>query len=112
MALLPPMILGIAVDRLTAGQPLPVFLAVLYYLFLALTGVTESVREGLLTVFGQKITHALRSSLMAKYSACPRTSCPPRNRAPSSPALWARWTPWRTCSLPASSACWRMSARY
>ena len=67
MALLPPMILGIAVDRLTAGQPLPVFLAVLYYLFLALTGVTESVREGLLTVFGQKITHALRSSLMAKY---------------------------------------------
>lgn len=27
----------------------------------------ESAREGLLTVFGQKITHALRSSLMEKF---------------------------------------------
>ena len=29
---------------------------------------SESFREGLLTVFGQKITHALRSSLMDKYT--------------------------------------------
>ena len=67
MALLPPMILGIIIDTLTTGQAIPVVLIVLYYIFLALTGVTESVREGLLTVFGQKITHALRSSLMDKY---------------------------------------------
>lgn len=68
MALLPPMILGIIIDTLTTGQTIPVVLVVLYYIFLALTGVTESVREGLLTVFGQKITHALRSSLMNKYT--------------------------------------------
>ena len=35
---------------------------------LALTGLTESLREGFLTVFGQKITHALRSSLMDKFT--------------------------------------------
>lgn len=35
---------------------------------LALTGFTESARESLLVVFGQKITHALRSSLMDKFT--------------------------------------------
>lgn len=67
MALLPPWILGIAIDRLTAGQEILWKMAFLYFIFLALTGVTESVRESLLTVYGQKITHALRSSLMDKY---------------------------------------------
>lgn len=66
-ALLPPVILGRMIDRLTAGYPLQITLIILYYVFLAMTGITESVREGLLTVFGQKITHALRSSLMDKY---------------------------------------------
>lgn len=68
MALLPPMILDIVIDTLTTGQALPVTLVILYYVFLALTDVTESVRESLLTVFGQKITHSLRSSLMEKYA--------------------------------------------
>ena len=39
----------------------------LYFGLLALTGLLESARESLLTVFGQKITHALRSSLMEKF---------------------------------------------
>ena len=41
-------------------------LILLYFGMLALTGLMESAREGLLIVFGQKITHALRSSLMEK----------------------------------------------
>ena len=41
---------------------------VLYFAFTVLTGLTESLRESLLTVFGQKITHALRGSLMEKYT--------------------------------------------
>lgn len=68
MALLPPMILGVVIDTLTKGHTLPVVLVAFYYIFLALTGISESLREGLLTVFGQKITHALRSSLMNKYT--------------------------------------------
>lgn len=66
--LLPPWILGSIVDTITAGNVVPVALVILYFAFTVLTGLTESIREGLLTVFGQKITHALRSSMMEKYT--------------------------------------------
>lgn len=67
-ALLPPWILGSIVDTINAGNAVPVALVILYFAFTVLTGLTESLREGLLTVFGQKITHALRSSMMEKYT--------------------------------------------
>lgn len=67
-ALLPPWILGSIVDTITAGNVVPVALVILYFAFTVLTGLTESIREGLLMVFGQKITHALRSSMMEKYT--------------------------------------------
>lgn len=67
-ALLPPWILGSIVDTITVGNAVPVALVILYFAFTVLTGLTESLREGLLTVFGQKITHALRSSMMEKYT--------------------------------------------
>lgn len=67
-ALLPPWILGSIVDSITGGNNVPVTLIVLYFAFTVLTGLTESLRESLLTVFGQKITHALRGSLMEKYT--------------------------------------------
>ena len=67
-ALLPPWILGSIVDTITAGNVVPVVLVILYFAFTVLTGLTESIREGLLTVFGQKITHALRGSMMDKYT--------------------------------------------
>lgn len=67
-ALLPPWILGSIVDTITAGNTVPVALVILYFAFTVLIGLTESLREGLLTVFGQKITHALRSSMMEKYT--------------------------------------------
>ena len=67
-SLVPPLILGWIIDGLTAGQTLALSMALYYFGMLALTGLTESLREGLLTVFGQKITHALRSSLMEKFT--------------------------------------------
>ncbi len=67
-ALLPPWILGSIVDTITVGNSVPLALVVLYFAFTVLTGLTESLRESLLTVFGQKITHALRGSLMEKYT--------------------------------------------
>lgn len=67
-ALLPPWILGRIVDTITAGNVVPVALVILYFAFTVLTGLTESIREGLLTVFGQKITHALRGSMVDKYT--------------------------------------------
>lgn len=67
-ALLPPLILGKVIDTITAGKEAAFLLIFSYFGLTALTGFSESLREGLLTVFGQKITHALRSSLMDKYT--------------------------------------------
>lgn len=66
-ALIPPLILARIVDTITGGKSAAAYLLVLYLGMLALTGIMESVREGFLTIFGQKITHALRSSLMEKF---------------------------------------------
>lgn len=66
-ALIPPLILAKIIDTLTAGNEAAFSVILLYFVLLALTGILEAAREGLLTVFGQKITHALRSSLMDKF---------------------------------------------
>lgn len=66
-ALYPPLVLGKIVDTLTTGSQMPVYLVFLYMAFTVITGLMEDTREGLLTVFGQKITHALRSGLMEHF---------------------------------------------
>jgi len=66
-ALIPPLILAKIIDTVTAGNEAVFSVILLYFVLLALTGILEAAREGLLTVFGQKITHALRSSLMDKF---------------------------------------------
>lgn len=66
-ALIPPLILAKIIDTVTAGNEAAFSVILLYFVLLALTGILEAAREGLLTVFGQKITHALRSSLMDKF---------------------------------------------
>lgn len=66
-ALYPPLVLGKIVDTLTTGSQLPVYLVFVYMAFTVITGLMEATREGLLTIFGQKITHALRSGLMEYF---------------------------------------------
>ena len=68
-ALIPPLILAKMIDTITAGKTADFGMILLYFVMLWLTGGMESAREGLLTVFGQKMTHALRSSLMEKFTA-------------------------------------------
>lgn len=67
-ALYPPLVLGRIVDTLAAGCQVPLYLIFLYMVFNVITGLMEAAREGLLTVFGQKITHALRSGLMEHFT--------------------------------------------
>ena len=67
-ALLPPLILGNIIDSITERNKIIYSAILLYFGLIVLTGVTESLREGLLIQFGQKITHALRGSLMEKYT--------------------------------------------
>ena len=66
-SLIPPLLLGKIVDDITAGHAVAFSFFVLYFVVLALTGFMDTARESLLTVFGQKITHALRSALMEKF---------------------------------------------
>lgn len=67
-ALYPPLVLGRIVDTLAAGCQVPLYLIFLYMVFNVITGLMEAAREGLLTVFGQKITHALRSGLIKHFT--------------------------------------------
>ena len=67
--MLPPLVLAKIIDGITAGDEVSASFLLLYFLLLALTGFLEAAREGLLTVFGQKMTHALRSSLMEKFGS-------------------------------------------
>lgn len=73
MALFPPLILAKIIDTITSGTMPTFYMVLMYFGFLLITGLIESARETFLTVFGQKITHSLRSALMYKYS-CLTTS--------------------------------------
>lgn len=68
ISLIPPLVLEEAVNFLADGKGIPFVLAVFYFTLILLTGVLDSVRESLLIVFGQKITHGLRSALCEKLS--------------------------------------------
>lgn len=70
-ALLPPLVLERIVNRLTAHQPIPLYLALIYFGLLALSGLLESGQNVMITVFGQKVTHGLRSEMCAKLQRLP-----------------------------------------
>lgn len=67
-ALVPPLILEKIVDGLTAGNSMPIVQAFSYFGVVALAGLLESTRESLLIVFGQKLTHGLRSQMCEKLT--------------------------------------------
>ncbi len=67
-SLLPPLLLARVIDTLTGGLPLPFTAALLYFGSLALEGVLSSAQETLLEMFGQRMTHALRSEMSCKLT--------------------------------------------
>ena len=70
-SLLPPLLLPRVIDRLTVGLPLSFLAVLLYFGSLALEGVLTSAQESLLVLFGQRMTHALRSEMSRKLSRLP-----------------------------------------
>ena len=70
-SLLPPLLLARVIDRLTAGLPLSFLAVLLYFGSLALEGVLTSAQESLPGLFGQRMTHALRSEMSRKLSRLP-----------------------------------------
>ena len=78
-SLLPPLLLARCIDRLTAGLPLTIWAVLAYFASLALEGVLSSAQESLLVVFGQKMTHALRSEMSHKLTRLPAATLVDQN---------------------------------
>ena len=70
-SLLPPLLLARIIDGLTAGLPLTIWAVLVYFASRALEGVLSSAQESLLVLFGQKMTHALRSEMSHKLTQLP-----------------------------------------
>ena len=70
-SLVPPLLLAHIIDRLTGGLPLAFAAVLLYFGSLALEGMLSSAQETLLVLFGQKMTHALRSEMSQKLTHLP-----------------------------------------
>ena len=70
-ALFPPLVLERVVNNLTAGRGVALSLAFSYLGLIALSGLLESGQNVMITVFGQKVTHGLRSALCAKLRRLP-----------------------------------------
>ena len=78
-SLLPPLLLARCIDSLTAGLPLTIWVVLAYFASLALEGVLSSAQESLLVVFGQKMTHALRSEMSHKLTRLPAATLVDQN---------------------------------
>ena len=78
-SLLPPLLLARVIDQLTAGLPLMFWAVLAYFGSLALEGGFSSAQESLLVLFGQKMTHALRSEMSRKLTRLPASTLAAQN---------------------------------
>ena len=78
-SLLPPLLLARIIDGLTVGLPLTLWAVLAYFCSLALEGVLSSAQKSLLVLFGQKMTHALRSEMSHKLTQLPASTLVDQN---------------------------------
>ena len=78
-SLLPQLLLARIIDGLTAGLPLTLWAVLAYFCSLALEGVLSSAQKSLLVLFGQKMTHALRSEMSHKLTQLPASTLVDQN---------------------------------
>lgn len=74
LSILPPLVLQRAIDALTEGKAessLLLFWGLLYFILTALSGLSEGIRETLITMFGQSVTKRIRQAMAAKLSRLP-----------------------------------------
>ncbi len=62
-SLLPPLVLEQVVNHLTAGQAVSLGLAISYFALIVISDILESLQNAAITVFGQKMTHGIRSAV-------------------------------------------------
>ena len=78
-SLRPPLLLARVIDQLTAGLPLTFWAVLAYFGSLALESGFSSAQESLLVLFGQKMTHALRSEMSRKLTRLPASTLAAQN---------------------------------
>lgn len=74
LSILPPLVLQRAIDALADGKAdssLLLFWGLLYFILTALSGLSEGIRETLITIFGQAVTKRIRQAMAAKLSRLP-----------------------------------------
>ncbi len=70
-SLLPPLVLEKIVDTLTAGEQILLSMAVGYFGIVAISGLLDAAKESLITAFGQKVTHQIRTAMSEKLKRLP-----------------------------------------
>ena len=74
VSLLPPLLLARVVDSLDENSMPSLLSVTLYFASLLAVGILSSAQETLLVVFGQKMTHALRSEMSQKLNRLPASA--------------------------------------
>lgn len=103
----PPLILQYIVDSLVSGSfsAYPLLIAgTIYFALNAGSGLVDALKETLITVFGQKITHGLRSAIAIVSMTCRPPTLSAMKPVPSHRFSSTTSIPWKTSSIPASSA--------
>lgn len=70
-SLFPPLVLEKIVDTLTVGEQILLPMAVGYFGIVAASGLLDAAKESLITAFGQKVTHQIRSAMSDKIRRLP-----------------------------------------
>lgn len=68
LTLLPPLILEKGINELVQNKEISFYLALMYFMILIFAGISESIRESSITIFGEKVLHELRSEMSKKIS--------------------------------------------
>lgn len=68
LTLIPPLILEKGINTLVNREAFPFHLIMLYLVVLVLGGLSETIRETSITIFGEKVLHELRSEMSRKLN--------------------------------------------
>lgn len=71
LSLIPPLILEQAINHLTDGTIRIGLTAVLYFIVVMGSGLSDALKESLITGFGQKVTHRIRTGMSEKLNRLP-----------------------------------------
>lgn len=78
-SLIPPLLLARIIDSLTQGTSITFLAVLMYFISLAAEGIFFSLQESLIVLFGQKMTHALRSEMSEKLIRLPANTLVTQN---------------------------------